>query len=137
MKAFKLDNEPKLTTGFTTPEHYFENFSAKVLLQLPKEETKVIGLFQHKKRIFMAVAAVLILALMIPVYLRYSSQSPELDDVTIENYLTSSQQDMSQIDLISEIERESSTLKMTSDLEDETVEDILVTNSNLEHLILE
>lgn len=137
MKAFKLDNEPKLTTGFTTPEHYFENFSAKVLLQLPKEETKVIGLFQHKKRIFMAVAAVLILALMIPVYLQYSSQSPELDDVTIENYLTSSQQDMSQIDLISEIAPESSTLKMTSDLEDETVEDILVTNANLEHLILE
>jgi hypothetical protein len=27
MKAFKLENEPKIKSGFKTPDHYFENFS--------------------------------------------------------------------------------------------------------------
>jgi hypothetical protein len=27
MKAFKLENEPKIESGFKTPDHYFDNFS--------------------------------------------------------------------------------------------------------------
>jgi hypothetical protein len=26
MKAFKLENEPKIKSGFKTPDHYFEIF---------------------------------------------------------------------------------------------------------------
>ena len=31
MKEFKLDNNPKISPGFSVPENYFENFSSKLL----------------------------------------------------------------------------------------------------------
>jgi hypothetical protein len=137
MKAFKLENEPKIESGFKTPDHYFENFSAKVLQQLPKEEPKVISIFQKKKIVIMMVAAILIVALMIPILNTYSTKTKELDSATLENYLTE-QSNMTQYDLISELQPEDiNKMKTTVVLEDKTVEDILATNSNLEHLILE
>ncbi|MFV5697916.1 hypothetical protein ACM55H_06065 [Flavobacterium sp. ZT3R17] len=137
MKPFKLENEPKIESGFKTPDHYFENFSAKVLQQLPKEEPKVISIFQKKKIVIMMVAAILILALMIPILNTYSTKTKELDSATLENYLTE-QSNMTQYDLISELQPEDiNKMKTTVVLEDKTVEDILATNSNLEHLILE
>jgi len=71
MKAFKLVNEPKIETGFKTPDDYFENFSVKMMEQLPASEPKVIYIFQKRKNIILMVAAVLVIALMIP-YLNYS-----------------------------------------------------------------
>jgi hypothetical protein len=47
MKTFKVENEPKIETGFITPEHYFENFSIKMMEQLPNNQ-KVISIFQEK-----------------------------------------------------------------------------------------
>ncbi|MFV5685420.1 hypothetical protein ACM55I_08225 [Flavobacterium sp. GB2R13] len=137
MKAFKLENEPKIESGFKTPDHYFENFSAKVLQQLPKEEPKVISIFQKNKIVIMMVAAILILALMVPILNTHSTKTKELDSATLENYLTE-QSNMTQYDLISELQPEDiNKMKTTVVLEDKTVEDILATNSNLEHLILE
>ena len=49
MKTFKLDNEPKIKTGFTVPENYFEDFSAKMILKLPENEPKIISIFERKK----------------------------------------------------------------------------------------
>lgn len=137
MKAFKLENEPKIESGFKTPDHYFENFSAKVLQQLPKEEPKVISIFQKKKIVIMMVAAILILALMIPIINTYSTKTKELDSATLENYLTE-QSNMTQYDLISELQPDDiNKMKTTVVLEDETVEDLLSVDSNAEHLILE
>lgn len=137
MKAFKLENEPKIESGFKTPDHYFENFSAKVLQQLPKEEPKVISIFQKKKIVIMMVAAILILALMIPIINTYSTKTKELDSATLESYLTE-QSNMTQYDLISELQPDDiNKMKTTVVLEDETVEDLLSVDSNAEHLILE
>lgn len=137
MKAFKLENEPKIESGFKTPDHYFENFSAKVLQQLPKEEPKVISIFQKKKIVIMMVAAILILALMIPIINTYSTKTKELDSATLESYLTE-QSNITQYDLISELQADDiNKMKTTVVLEDETVEDLLSVDSNAEHLILE
>jgi hypothetical protein len=35
MKAFKLENEPKIKSGFKTPDHYFEIFQ-KLMHELPE-----------------------------------------------------------------------------------------------------
>jgi cell division protein FtsL len=139
MKAFKLENEPKIESGFKTPEHYFENFSEKLMHQLPEKEPKVISLFQKNKKIFMLVAAVFILALLIPVF--YSStttaNSNEIDTTTLENYL-SYQSNINQYDLINGLEPdEIDNIKTTVALEDATIEDILAGNANLENLIVE
>ncbi len=137
MKAFKLENEPKIESGFKTPDHYFDHFSAKVLQQLPENEPKVISIFQKRKTVIMMVAALLILALMIPIYTTISTNSKELDETTLENYLAY-QSNLNQYDLISELETEDITkMQPISSPEDKVIEDILTTNSDIEQLITE
>lgn len=137
MKTFKLENEPKIESGFKTPEHYFENFSSKIMEQLPKNEPKVISIFQKRKKIIFAVAAILVIGLMIPFYSNISTSTSELDETTLENYITY-QSNMNQYDFISELELEDiNKIKANIPLEDETIEDLLTTNSDMEHLIIE
>jgi hypothetical protein len=137
MKEFKLENEPKIESGFKTPDHYFDHLSAKVLEQLPKNEPKVISIFQKRKTVIMMVAALLILALMIPIYTSISTNSKELDETTLENYLAY-QSNLNQYDLISELETEDITkMQPVSTPEDKVIEDILTTNSDVEHLLFE
>lgn len=137
MKTFKLENETKIETGFITPEHYFENFSIKMMEQLPNNEPKVISIFQKRKNIFMLVAAVLVLALMIPILNPSIENSKDLDAVALENYITY-QSNVNQYDLISVLESEDiNTINSGIVLEDDAIEDHLSTNSNLENLILE
>jgi hypothetical protein len=137
MKAFKLENEPKIESGFKTPDHYFDHLSAKVLEQLPENEPKVISLFQKRKTVIMMVAALLILALMIPIYTTISTNSKELDETTLENYLAY-QSNLNQYDLISELETEDITkMQPVSSPEDKVIEDILTTNSDVEQLLFE
>lgn len=137
MKAFKLENEPKIESGFKTPDHYFENFSTKVLQRLPKEEPKVISLFQKRKILISLAAAILVIALMIPIVNTYTKKTKELDSTTLENYLTY-QSNMNQYDLIRELDSEDiNKIKTTVVIEDKTVEDLLSVNSDAENLIID
>lgn len=139
MKAFKLENERKIESGFKIPEHYFENFSEKMMHQLPEKESKVISLFQKNKTIIMMVAAVIIVALLVPILYTHTANvnSNEIDTATLENYL-SYQSNINQYDLINGLESdEIDNIKTTVALEDTTIEDILADNANLEQLILE
>jgi hypothetical protein len=137
MKTFKLENEPKIESGFIVPEQYFDDFSKKVLSQLPEENTKVIPLFQKRKTLFLSAAAVLVVGLLLPIYNQFTTNSDEIDITTLENHLTY-QSNLNSYDLISELDDEDLTkLGTTIGLKDETIEDILVTNSDLEKLISE
>ncbi|MEM8522827.1 hypothetical protein [Flavobacterium sp. PL12] len=137
MKTFKLENEPKIESGFRTPDDYFENFSVKMMERLPASETKVISIFQKRKTLFMMVAAILVLALMIPVIANWSQNKQELDSVALENYITY-QSNVNQYDLINELETEDiSKIKINVAIEDKAIEDVLAMNSNLENLLLE
>ena len=137
MKTFKLENEPKIETGFKTPDHYFENFSVKMMQQLPAREPKVISIFQKRKNLIVMVAAVLVLALMIPIFNYSSASSNELDATELENYITY-QSNLNQYDLISGLETEDiNNMNTSTAIEDEAIEDLLSGNSNLENLILE
>ena len=137
MKTFKLENEPKIETGFKIPANYFDDLSLKIMEQIPASEPKVISIFQKRKGLFMMAAAILILALMVPVFNNLSTTKKELDSASLENYITY-QSNVNQYDLISILETEDIT-NMSSGivLEDQVVEDVLSTNSNLENLILE
>ena len=137
MNDFRLDSEPKIKSGFQTPEHYFETFSVKVMQQIPEEEPKVISIFQSRKNWILVAAAVLILALFVPVYNSLSTKTTELDEVTLENYIAD-QSNINQYDLVSLLEAEDiEKMNVESNLEDETIEDILSTNRNLENFITE
>jgi hypothetical protein len=141
MKAFKLDNEPRIASGFKTPDNYFENFSANLTQKLTEEsiveQPKVISIFRKRKTILLAIAAVLMLALMIPIVYTNDSKNKDLDDATIENYLAE-ESNLNQYELIGEIEIESKPIVFkTNELENETIEDILATNPNIENLVIE
>lgn len=136
MKAFKLENEPKIKSGFKTPENYFDDFSEKVLHQLNEKEVKVIPFYKRKKTLSLVAAAMIGFALMIPIVNNYRATSNELDEATLETYLSHS--NISQYDLIQNLD-DSDIEKLGNDitLENETLEDILATSPNIEHLISE
>ncbi|QKJ63146.1 hypothetical protein [Flavobacterium sp. M31R6] len=141
MKTFKLENGTKIDSGFKTPDNYFENFSANLLQKLSEEpvakETKVVSIFRKRKTVLMAIAAVFVLALMIPIAYQTNTKNKEVDTVTLENYLAE-ETNLNQDELISEIEPANSTIiSNTKELESETLEDVLVTNPNIENLVIE
>ncbi|TPG32972.1 hypothetical protein [Flavobacterium pectinovorum] len=139
MKAFKLENEPKISTGFKTPDHYFDDLSAKVLQQIneDKKEVKVIPFYKRKKVLSILAAAVIIMALMIPIVNNYNATSKELDEDTLETYLAY-QSNLNQYDLIQNLDaKDIQKLNKNVAIEDETLEDILSSTPNIEHLISE
>ena len=137
MKTFKLENEPKIESGFKTPENYFEDFSIKMMAQLPENETKVISIFQRKKNLFLIVAAVLVLALMIPSLSNFYNNKQEIDSNQLENYITY-QSNVNQYDLINGLESSDiKNIKISMSIEDKAIEDVLSANANLENLLLE
>lgn len=138
MKTFKLENEPKITTGFKTPDHYFDDFSAKVLQQINEtKEVKVIPIYKRKNVLAMLAAAVVFIGLLIPIVNNYNNTSKELDEATLETYLTY-QSNLNQYDLIKELDtKDIDKLNKNVALEQETLEDILSSNPNIENLISE
>jgi len=143
MKHFDLENNDKIRTGFKTPEHYFEHFEAKMMQQISTEkpvekEVKVVSLF-YKKQIWMSsIAALLLVAIAIPVYFNLKNES-NLDNLTIENYLVLQNVGTSEItkhltdDDIIELE---SSLQISSSENDE-IENYLLETDNLESLLNE
>lgn len=136
MKTFKLDNEPKIETGFIVPENYFEDFSAKMMQQLPKNEPKVISVFAKKKTWMYAAAAIMVLALSLPIYNNYFSHSSEIDETTLENYITyhSTVSDTDLVNLLDE--QDIQKIIVDLDIEDITIENELSQNKNLEQYLL-
>jgi hypothetical protein len=141
MKTFKLDNEQKIESGFKTPDNYFEDFSVNLIQKLQNEpiteKTKVISIFRRRKTIIMAIAAVLVLALMIPTTYKANTQSKEIDTLTLENYLAE-ESNLSQYELIGDNELKSDgIISNTKELTSETIEEVLVNNPNIENLVIE
>ena len=137
MKKFNLENIPKTTSGFIVPDNYFEDFSNKVLSQLPDETNRVIPLYKQKSKLLMAVAAILVIGLFIPIFNQLSKPSEELDLTTLENHL-SYQTNINQYDLISELDEDDlNKMGATIQLNDEIIEEHLSTNSDLERLLSE
>lgn len=137
MKDFKLDNEPKITSGFTIPDGYFDTFSEKVLAQLPKKETKVVSIFSSRKTWYYAAAAMLVLMLSVPLYNKYSTNMEEIDSATLENYIAY-QSNISQDEIVDLLEQEDlDKMKLELNVDDQEIEDALNSNSNLEQYILD
>lgn len=137
MKTFKLENEPKIESGFKTPDNYFDTFSAKLMEQLPKEEPKTISIFAKRKTWMYAAAAVLVLALTIPVvYTKFYSHSSEIDEATLENYI-SYHSTVSDADLVNLLdEKDIQKISIDLNIDDKLIENELSQDSNLEHYIL-
>lgn len=136
MKTFNLDNHPKIESGFLTPEHYFEDLSSKIMQQIQQKKTKTKSLFGTKKRQFYAIAAILVLALSIPLYLKFQTKESAIDNTAIENYLSyqGNISDDDLVDLMNEDDIEQ--LNFDLNIESITIENELSTNNNLEYYLI-
>jgi hypothetical protein len=136
MKTFKLENEPKIEPGFKTPENYFDTFSARIMQQLPEEEPKVISLFSRRKTWIYAAAAILVLALTIPVYNNFYGRSPEIDAASLENYIAyhSTVSDADLVNLLDE--KDIQKINIDLNIDEKVIENELSQDSNLEHYLL-
>jgi hypothetical protein len=135
MKDFKLDNEPKINTGFQIPENYFEQFSEKVMSKLPYQEPKVISLWDRNKKWIYGAAAVLVLSLSIPIANQLQNNSEESTN-EIENYLAY-HASISNDDLIELLEEEDiAKIEVSNSIDNETMEEVLHETTEIEDYII-
>ncbi len=135
MKEFKLDNEPKITSGFTFPETYFDTLENKVIQRLPKKEAPVYPLFTQRKIVLFAIAAVFIIALSIPIVNVIKVKTPEIDAIILENYLTQ-QTDISEEDIAELLNDENiKHIKIDVKIDNSELEDILISNPDMEEYL--
>ena len=136
MKDFKLDNEPKITSGFTPTEIYFTDFSTKVMQQLPKEEPKVISFWARNRTWIYSSAAIIVITLSVFMVNLLATDTEEIHAAEIENYLTYHSNITD--DEIAEYLDESdiSNIEIESDIDDETIEQVLYDQADLEHQII-
>jgi hypothetical protein len=135
MNNFKLDTNEKITSGFKIPEDYFETFSEKVLNQLHSEEPKVIPFYAKYSRIFYSAAAVIVLALSIPIANQLQNNSDEMASNEIENYLTQ-HSTLSDDDIVNLLDTEDiENIKIDNKIENEALEEALLNNSQIENYI--
>jgi hypothetical protein len=124
MKPFNLDNEPKIKSGFTAPEGYFDSFTDRIMQQLPAQETPVIPLYRRAKVWLSGVAAVLVLALGLTVYFK-TGTTKQPDDSAIENYLVY-QSGLNSYDLIQNLDQQDiKELEQSIAINDDAIADYL------------
>ena len=137
MKSFNLENHPKIKPGFVMPENYFEQFSENLSATISAEEKPVISIFANNKKWFLAVAAVLVLAIMIPFLNKSDSGNNNLDSASLENYLAY-QTTISPDELVSAMSSEDfEAIETDLNLDDVTIENMLAESNYLENYITE
>jgi hypothetical protein len=135
MKDFKLDTNEKITSGFKIPDNYFDDFSEKVMQRLPKEEPKVISFYARNKRWIYSAAAVLVLALSVPIVYQMQNKEAEMSSSEVENYLVNNTT-LSDDDIVNLLEQEDiDKLKEEAPIEKEALEEALSNNPEIEQYI--
>ncbi|MBM6499753.1 MAG: hypothetical protein O9282_11705 [Flavobacterium sp.] len=134
MKEFRLDNEPKIASGFKTPEGYFEDLSEKINKNLPNSEPKVISIFQKRKTWMYGIAAVLAISISVVFYQQFQS-TETLDAEFLENYIARNTT-VSEYDLLELLEKEDiEKIQIDLEIQDDILEETMIHNTNLEHYL--
>ncbi len=105
MSEFKLNNNPKLKSGFGVPDGYFESFAAKLSEKLAAvPEPPVVPLYRRWP-VWLSTAAVFALMLGLALYFKafLPKEAAMPDAEAIENYLVY-QQGISSYDLMQNLD---------------------------------
>ena len=144
MKNFDLENNDKIRSGFTVPEHYFEQFEAKMMQQISIQKTtvnevKVVSLFYRKQVWMSSIAALILLAIAIPVYFNMAKEN-NIESHSIENYLAN-QQHLSENEIIEHLSEEDinaleNSLSASTN-ENDAIENYLSESEHLDYILNE
>lgn len=136
MNEFKLDNQPKIETGFKTPENYFDTLSENINARLQSDEPKVISFYNRNKKTFYSVAAVLILALSIPFFIPSTTKVTDIDQTAIENYISYNTK-MTTYEIAEYLDKEDiEKLKVDFEIQDDVLEESLLNTIDVEQYIV-
>lgn len=136
MNEFKINKENKITSGFTTPEGYFDDFSIDTnnRIILPKSRIKVISI--NTKRWVTYVAAVLIIAFSIIFSTKMEVNNSD-DNVLMENYITNNSE-ISQYDLITLLDKKDiENLSVELNLNDTKMDEEFANTNEIEYYLTE
>ncbi|AWH85745.1 hypothetical protein HYN59_11775 [Flavobacterium album] len=124
MNNFRLDKEPKITSGYKAPDGYFDSFTERLMQQLPQQEAKVIPLYKRKP-VWLSVAASFIIMLTLGVFLTTNTSTPQPDDEAIESYLAY-QTNINSYDLMQHLDTQDiAELEQSIPVSDEAIEEYL------------
>ena len=126
------------STGFKTPKDYFNNIEDGVFVKLSEEKnTKVISLFNRKTIVYVAgIAAAIVLCFNLSMF-DSTIAFEDLEAATVESYILEDDINSYEIAaLLTEEELNESTI-ITHDFQDETIEEYLLNNADIEALIVE
>lgn len=137
MEQINLENNSKITTGFKVPDNYFENFSERLMLNIPEKEIKRISIFKKTKTWVYASAAVLVLGISLSTLTKYNTNLKALKTAELENYIANNTtiNDNDIADLLSE--NDIKKLNIDFKIENNTIENELINNENLEQYLLD
>jgi hypothetical protein len=135
MKEFKLDNHPKISSGFKVPDDYFDKFEEAVQNKIATKETPVFKLFT-KKNWIIAVAAIFVIALTIPIFTQITTSSSSIDQAQVEVYLAE-QYNLSEDDIVDLLDEEKiEKIELELDINPTELEEALLINSNVEEYFI-
>jgi hypothetical protein len=130
-----METNEKITSGFKTPEGYWDDFSEKVMQQLPNNEPKIISFYSSRKKWIYSTAAILVIALSLPIINHLQNKEEELSSSEIENYLTMNKS-VSDDEIVNLLEQEDiDNLIISTPITKEAIEDELSNNTELEQYI--
>ncbi|MBT8304439.1 MAG: hypothetical protein KJP09_08210 [Bacteroidia bacterium] len=126
-------------TGFKAPQGYIDSIEEKILSQLKEDDiVKVIPLFSRRNIIYATGIAAMVV-IMLGIFLKNSDDLSidNLDIELVESYLE--QQDIDTYDLASLLSEEDLTDEslgiINDDFSEESLEDYLIDNANIEDII--
>ena len=138
MKHLKLDAEPKINSGFIIPANYFETFSQKLQPKLLAKPTKIILIsawIKQNKSWIISSAAILFLSTSTLLYTNFKQNNSTKYAAEIENYITKDPT-YSDDDIVNLLNSEEiKAIQLDSKLNNETIENHLIENPDLEQII--
>ena len=136
MNNFNIELDKKLETGFVIPENYFENLCDKLIDNLPAKEVKVIPIKSRKNLWIYTAAAALILPISLVLINNFLIKSSTNDTIALENYI-SNNTSINENDIAELLsEKDIQKIKIDFKLEDNTLENELSNNQNIEEYLI-
>jgi len=132
-----LSKHPKIDTGFTVPEDYFDHFPDQVFKKIPVTTVKVVP-FKRNNRLWYFVAASFVVGLtLLPYYWWEQNTLQEVDSSTIENYLAY-QAMVSEDEIVNFLdENDLEKMKIDLDISNNDLEKILEETPNIEQYLID
>lgn len=140
MKPLDLEKKPSLKPGFKVPDSYFESFESKLFDQIhnKREAVKVIPIQSKKIYWYYATAAIILLAISIPIYKNWNFKTTSNPTFEELEYYVNAHPNFTSNDIISQLSDDDiKAMQMSSNLKTENIENYLLETESIEYYLID